>query len=421
VVKLIDVGIDSISGNMNPSTTQAQHAPLSLDPIHKLGFDPNELILMYNGQFKAVKDLKIGDLIMEDDSTPRRVIPTQLCEDDMFKIIPIKGDSYIVNSQHILAIRCSYNAWIEKRHLRYDVQWMEDGITRSKTFSFSSYSSPEEAYQKAQEYVSLIPCKNAVFDVHLNEYLTKSAKLKHRYKGYRIGIEFPVQPVPMNPYILGYWLGDGTSNAASITTVEPEVIEYFTQNLPGLIVHPRMRNGEKTITYYIRTEGDYYKGSNYFLNHLRDINVFGNKHIPDLYKYNSRDVRVALLAGLIDSDGHYHSNCYYIVQKKKQLADDILYLCRSLGFACYQQSVENACTNSSRGRVTGLYYKCSISGSGLEEIPVLLPRKKAHPRQQIKDALNFGFTVEYLGKGPCCLVELNGNGRCILKDFTVTG
>lgn len=80
---------------------------------------------------------------------------------------------------------------------------------------------------------------------------------------------------------------------------------------------------------------------NYFRNYLRELNLLNNKHIPAIYMYNSKEIRLALLAGLIDSDGYYdHSNIYEITQKNKRLSDDILYLCRSLGFACYQRPVE---------------------------------------------------------------------------------
>jgi hypothetical protein len=154
---------------------------------------------------------------------------------------------------------------------------------------------------------------------------------------------------------------------------------------------------------------------------LNELNLIRNKHIPDIYKYNSRVIRLAILAGLIDSDGYLGSNCYEITLVNKQLSDDILYLCRSLGFACYQHPTNKTCSNSANGPVTGLYYKCMISGSGLEQIPVLLPRKKAHERRQIKNALNFGFNIESIGQGECYNIQLDGKQRFILKNFIVTG
>jgi hypothetical protein len=63
-------------------------------------------ILMYNGEFKNVQDIKIGDKIMGDDSTPRNVLELYQGEDDnMYKIKPVKGQEYIVNSDHTMSLK----------------------------------------------------------------------------------------------------------------------------------------------------------------------------------------------------------------------------------------------------------------------------------------------------------------------------
>jgi len=68
----------------------------------------------------------------------------------------------------------------------------------------------------------------------------------------------------------------------------------------------------------------------------------------------------------------------------------------------------------------GIYYKISIFGEGLETIPVLLERKKCHQREQTKRANCLSFQVEPLGEGDYNGFELDGNGRFLLGDFTVT-
>ena len=66
---------------------------------------------------------------------------------------------------------------------------------------------------------------------------------------------------------------------------------------------------------------------------LKEYNLTTNKHIPDQYKLTSREIRLSLLASLIDSDGYYNPKniSSKITQKKKTLANDILFLVRSLG------------------------------------------------------------------------------------------
>ena len=76
---------------------------------------------------------------------------------------------------------------------------------------------------------------------------------------------------------------------------------------------------------------------------LKSNNLINNKHIPYNYKCNNRIIRLKVLAGLIDSDGYNKGNCYEIIQKSTLLAEDILYLCRTLGFACYSKKCKKTC------------------------------------------------------------------------------
>ena len=54
-------------------------------------------ILMYDGGIKMVQDIKVGDEVMGDDSTPRKILNTTTGVDDMYKITNVKGENYTVN------------------------------------------------------------------------------------------------------------------------------------------------------------------------------------------------------------------------------------------------------------------------------------------------------------------------------------
>ena len=123
---------------------------------------------------------------------------------------------------------------------------------------------------------------------------------------------------------------------------------------------------------------------------LRD----NEKFIPRDYLVNSREVRLAILAGLIDTDGSLISNCYEIAQKSERLAKDIVFLARSLGLAAYVKK----CEKSDQFGTTGKYWRTHISGK-IDAIPVLVSRKKAAIRRQIKDVLVTGIKVESIGRG----------------------
>jgi hypothetical protein len=121
----------------------------------------------------------------------------------------------------------------------------------------------------------------------------------------------------------------------------------------------------------------------------------------------------------LDSDGHYSNGIFEFTQKNEILMDDVIYLARSLGFACYKKEKKTTWTHNGIKK-QGTAWRITISGEGIEEIPTLIPRKKAHPRQQMKDALVTGITVNYVKEDEYYGFTLDGNCRYVIGDFTVT-
>ena len=334
-------------------------------------------ILMYDGKIKMVQDVKVGDKLMGDDSKHRNVLSICNGKEQLYKIIPKRGNPYIVNESHILSLKCS---------------------TKNR---FGD--------------------KNNTFDIPLKEYLNLPKHYRGRGSpicGYKVPVEFPEKEVDLEPYALGYWLGDGTSGDAQITTQDDEVVEYFQKYIKQLggYVH----QGKDSATTRHSLHYSFRKCE--FKNYLRKYNLLKNKHIPHIYKCNSRENRLKLLAGLLDSDGYYsskNSSMYSITQKNEQLLDDIVYLCLSLGFYAHKREVWKSCTNG-KNKEKRLYYVTTISGYGLEEIPVIIDRKKCQPRKQIKNPLHSLITVEKLEVGDYYGFQIDGNRRFLLGDFTVT-
>src|SRR5690625_2680933 len=61
-------------------------------------------ILMHDGSIMPVEQVSVGDMVMGPDSKPRTVIKLHRGEQEMFRIIPVKGDSFVVNRDHILSL-----------------------------------------------------------------------------------------------------------------------------------------------------------------------------------------------------------------------------------------------------------------------------------------------------------------------------
>jgi len=136
------------------------------------------------------------------------------------------------------------------------------------------------------------------------------------------GFDLPEKELPLDPYTLGAWLGDGTTLAGVITSGHEDV-----QDMSNIL---RNCGHNVKISSYnhansIRIEG--------LTSKLREAGVFGNKHIPDLYLRASYSQRLALLQGLMDTDGCIHKTTNQCVfsNTNQIIIDDIVELIRSLG------------------------------------------------------------------------------------------
>lgn len=333
-------------------------------------------VLMYDGNIKCVQDINIGDKIMGDDSTPRNILSLARGQEEMFEIRPTKGESYTVNKSHILSLK--YN-------------------TGKK--------------------------KNEIIDISVEEFL-KLPKWYHGRAnplvGFRVPVHFEEKELPIDPYLIGLWLGDGASHHSAISNQDSTVLKYLINKLPEYGCYLRYTGDQ----YDYRINGSCKKGKNninFFWNTIKSLDLKTNKHIPRIYKCNSRENRLKILAGLLDTDGYLvHSKAgYEIIQKNTRLAEDIKYLCRSLGFSCYNKKSVKSCMYKGLKK-EGIYNRLTIYGFGIEEIPCKIPRKKAQPRKQIKNPLNYGFKVISVGSGDYYGFEIDGNRRFVLGTFDVT-
>lgn len=372
IFKVKELNLDIIQPNSNTMNNLDQGGMKTV-VVGKPGcFARGTKVLMYDGTVKCIEDVIVGDQVMGDDSEPRNVLELCNSRDTMYSITPNKGDQVIVNRNHILSLKCT------------------------------GYNQHE---------------KGEILDIPLNEYLEKSPTFQQRYKWYRTGVEFQENKVDLDAYLLGYWIGDGSSYGAMITTVDEEVLEYFDRKLSDLGLFLKQKPQDPITYRIIQTDGPkHFK--NKFLNFLRDNNLIKNKHIPTSYLVNSRTVRLELLAGILDSDGSYdvRGNCFDIIQKNERVLDDVVFLARSLGFSAYKKECTKRCVNS-EGHI-GVYYRCCISGN-VSEIPCHIARKQPSERKQVKDVLVTGFTVDELEEDEYFGFVLDGNHRFLLSDFSV--
>jgi hypothetical protein len=330
---------------------------------------PTTEVLKYDGSVVFAKDVVAGDLLMGPDSRPREVMSTTSGTGEMFKINPNKGDSWECNDVHVLTL--------------------VDTDT------------------------------NEVIDIPLNEYLLKSPRWKIAKKLFQPdnGVEFSngSSSVPIDPYFLGVWFGDGTKDlgdGVQVSKPDPEILGICEEMASryNLRVSKYLYEDDRCPTYAI--VGERFK-SNALLNDMRKL-LGEEVRIPRNYLSASREIRRSLLAGIIDTDGHLANGTHYeIAQRNHDLAKDIAFLARSLGFRV---------TESDKA-VEGTVYKRLFILGDASMLPIRIPRKKPRTVPNtpgIKNPLRTGFSVESIGTGNYSGFTLDGDGRFLLGDFTVT-
>lgn len=337
-------------------------------------------VRMFDGSIKMSQDIKVGDILMGDDSTPRKVLSTTTGSEELFRVDQENGDSYVVNKSHILSLKCVAN-----------------------------FNDPSKA--KKYKY-------NETVDVEVADYLNKDKYWKKYYKGYKVGVEYPEQEITLDPYILGVWLGDGTASKPQITNPDSEIINYFDKYFSQFNLS--RKNYSIDITHdYTNKKGE----PNWFMQQLRGYEVLNNKHIPNKYLINSTEVRRQLLAGLIDSDGYIDGTKGEITFKDKLLATQTLELIRSLGIKGTMNEKNAKYKSFTKGKLyegTSLCYRIYFAGKELINIPTKVQRKKVFSDVRSTEELSTGIKLTSLGEGNYYGFEIDGNRRFLLGDFTVT-
>ena len=342
---------------------------------------PHEKVRMADGSVGLNGELRVGDQVMGPDGKPRNVVFANRGYGPMYRVIPNKGRAWECNGDHILVLRKSRQ-----------------------------------------------PLKGLEREVTVEEWLNWNDWQKSEWKLFRAEMDFPeVEAPPIDPYFVGLLLGDGTTTAKiGIHTADKVIADhaYAMAEQYGLQVREEYQEGNSSIFYAISAgnkKGLPRKGKNA----LRD-DIFaaglrascGEKSVPPVYKMGSRETRLQLLAGIIDTDGCYDrkGKGYDIVSKSEALIEDVAFIARSLGLSAYPKACEKTATSTG---VTGVYHRIFISGD-VTVIPVRLDRRIPQKRQMNKEVTNVGFTIEPIGEGEWHGIILDGDHRFLLDDLTVT-
>lgn len=132
-------------------------------------------------------------------------------------------------------------------------------------------------------------------------------------------VQYTKKDLPIDPWLLGMWLGDGTTVHGEITSAD----EHNVERISACGYEIRKKDQESCpygyVVYGLRKQ-------------LRLLGVLCNKHIPRIYLESSVEDRIELLHGLMDSDGYASSDGKCVFYNcNKTLIDGFMELAKSLG------------------------------------------------------------------------------------------
>ncbi len=332
-------------------------------------------ILMADGTIKKVEDIIVGDQVMGMDSKPRVVKELHSGIDDLYIVHQNKSSDYVVNSEHILSVRNT---------IRYKVR-----------VNKNSYLHQD------------------VLDLPIKEYMNLSSYKRTVLRGFKTGFLGEEKDLPIPPYILGIWLGDGTKKRPEIT-INNKDIEIYNEwkfygesiGLEATIEDKREKSFRSYLTSHINGK------TNPFTQLIKKV-IGEEKNIPEIYLTSSRKQRLELLAGLIDTDGNKHREGLAISSVFPQIAFSIKRLCDGLGYHTHiKKSYKKTAYKES------YIYTIGISGY-FDDLPLRIKRKIPEKRNPKTDYAASSLKIEYKGVGEFYGFEIEGDPHFQLADGTI--
>ena len=256
----------------------------------------DSLLYTSTGEIK-IKDVQVGQKIFGADGKLTKVIdkinPGIV---DTFKVRLLDGREVIASDNHLWTV---WNVYRKK--------WLT--LTTAELREKLFFEKRDERYNKT--------VKSYIYSLPINKCL-----------------EYQKQNLPIDPYWLGLWLGDGLSSNTSVCSIDKDIIEYCKEYAKKLRLNYSIRENiegkHKDFKYctIINQRGK----NNVLRDKLRELSIWEDKNIPDIYLYSSEEQRLELLRGLMDTDGCCYTKGHVeFTSSIPKLAKSFEQLVRSLG------------------------------------------------------------------------------------------
>lgn len=347
---------------------------------------------------KQMGEIKIGDEVIGRDGKPYKVsgvFPQGIRP--IYKVTFSNGTSCECDIEHL---------WnVNSRYQRTGRKYIK-GVSKHRDDKF---------YKRDETYKTLT----------LKEIMNKPLKYDNGEYNFRIpmpqAVEFNEKELSFDPYLVGYLIGDGNLDRLTISVGNDDKDEIEAMLSPILKENLTIKYREARNIWNFDIIGETKKR----IKEVFEYKTSENKSIPSEYIYNSIPNRIALLQGLMDSDGCANKNgsCEFC-SKSAELAKQVQYLVRSLGgFASLTAHSSSYYSKKYQKRIDcGLRYRVTISMCD-ENIPLFrLERKQNRVRYRTRSAKALYISnIEYIGeKEAQCIMVDSDEHLYLTEDFIVT-
>ena len=341
---------------------------------------------------KTIGDLQVGDIIYDADGLPTKVVHLNpIVFDEVYEVEFEDGEIIECNADHL------WQVW--------DLQ--------------------EQKNRKKEDQKTTI---KSTFELYGNIF--KKGSTSHRFAiPLTKPIQYEEQKLLIEPYLFGCFIGDGRKNRATITCDEQDLEEELdilnSINKNGWIFEPK-KNKNKSYDILIKHSNDVLDKNgevhvSEFCRRLRELNVYNNKHIPDIYKYSSIQQRLELIQGIFDCDGSVQERGRQVfVQKSEIIYKDVKEIITSLGIKYTETN-----RNSFDKRTNKTYYAKVLYILSSYDIPVFKLKRKYEKQKNLKYPGTRRMIVDVrktkIKKPMRCITVNNHNGLFLCGEkMTVT-
>lgn len=241
-------------------------------------------------------EIKSGDLVFDETGSICRVVGTSdvMTGHDCREVVFSDGTSIVADDGHL---------WLTWTH-----------HARKNMARFRGVREPSNMWAKVRTTAEIAST------------ITSPGGTNHSIKCCE-PLEGPAINFTIPPYVLGAWLGDGLSAGGSIACNDPQIIEEIRGE-----GQPSHKLTQKYMWRLGRKKSDYVAGEVSLQVRLRNLGLLHNKHVPLEYLRASSSQRLALLQGLMDTDGYVSArgHCEF-TSMLEGLANSVLELARSFG------------------------------------------------------------------------------------------